>query len=642
MPSLRNRTGSVPAQVCCVNCRAIVEYVRRRAAARTAGLFVDLPEPYDRLPQPETFLTDENNWVPSAVVVKLFENARMLLDDPEAPFKIGFESVTERHLGYIQRFFISTFLTPGAAIRMIEQVDAKFATTKDVEVVKMGRGRLIVRLHWNPNGILSRDICRFNQGIYTAIPTIWRHNPAVVHESACAFEGAAYCEFHGTWEVRRRMVRAMIEALSVRKSHLIAALKEIEQDKALLASKYEEVNRLNLDLQDKVTKLEAINEASRILASRRQSGEFLDMTMKILVRMLRFDRAILMMIDQKGEELVYLASTGGDPGLVESMKQYRVPMSREHNLMVRVVKTGEPMLVSDVEAAGLNPANFILARFHPHSFCLCPLTTTDAGVIGVLGADRTTVKEDINATDLDYLNTFANTIAVSLRRARLDEELKDSYESSLRALVRALEEKDAYTKDHSYRVAALAAMIGAEMGLDAGEQERLRTAGYLHDIGKIGVPEAIINSPKPLSKNEVRLIQQHTEKGVEIIEPIPFLRAHLDLIRHHHERHDGTGYPDGLKGEEIPLGARIIAVADTYDAMTSDRPYRQGLTKVQAMVAIQKEAGLQFSPEVVRAFLKVFETRRLDQTPFSTPAAAGIVDTDWSPRVDGARWITEA
>ena len=464
-----------------------------------------------------------------------------------------------------------------------------------------------MRLHWNPNGVLSRDICDFNRGIYAAVPTLWRLKPASIVESACFFKGDPYCEFHCSWETRVRMVRGVIEALATRKKHLLAALDEIEQDKTLIASKYEEVNRLNVDLQDKITKLQAINEASRILVSRRETDEFLDMTMKILVRILRFDRAILMMVDAERRELVYLASTGGDPQITESMKQYHIPLTREHNLMVQVANSGEPILVADVEAAGLNPANFILARFHPHSFCLCPLTTTDWGVVGVLGADRTTVKEPINVTDLDYLTTFANTIAVSLQRARLDEELKESYMSSVRALVHALEEKDSDTRGHSDRVAALAANIGREMGLGPEELERLRTGGLLHDIGKIGVPESIIKNRKSLSKSEFRLIQRHTVKGVEIIEPITFLRTHLHMIRHHHERYDGKGYPDGLKGEEIPLDARIIAVADSYDAMTSDRPYRKGLTRPQAMRAIKRDAGRQFAPDVVQAFERFFE-----------------------------------
>jgi putative nucleotidyltransferase with HDIG domain len=585
-----------------------VEYVRRRDPGKVSGLFAGLPAPYDRLDNAETFLTDENNWVPSAVVVKLFENARSILRDPHAAFQVGFESVTDRQLGYIQRFFIATFASIRGVIRTVNQINAKFNTTKDVETVGQTRDGLTVRLHWNPNGVLSKDICDFNRGIYAAVPTMWRLKPASVVEPVCHFRGDPYCEFRITWGTRDSVFRGAVEALTTRKKHLRAALDEIERDKTLLATKYEEVNRLNAELQDKITKLQAINEASRILVSKRETDEFLDMTMKILVRILRFDRAILMMIDHERQELLYLASTGADPQLLESLTHYHIPLGREHNLMVQVANSGEPILVPDVEAAGLNPANFILARFHPHSFCLCPLRTNDWGVVGVLGADRTTVKEPINVTDLDYLTTFANTIAVSLQRARLDEELKTSYLSSVRALVHALEEKDPDTRGHSERVASIAALIGEEMGLEAEDLERLRIGGYLHDIGKIGVPESIIKNPKSLSKSEFRLIQRHTIKGVEIIEPISFLRSHLNMIRHHHERYDGKGYPDRLKGEEISLGARIMAVADTYDAMTNARPYRKGLPPAQALKAIKRESGLQFSPDVVRAFEKVFET----------------------------------
>jgi putative nucleotidyltransferase with HDIG domain len=608
MASSRNRTGSVPAQNCCVNCRAIVEYIRRHAPQRVAELFRGLPQPYDALPVPESFLTDENNWVPSVVVVHLFKNAREILADPDAAFKIGYESVTERQLGYIQRFVISTLLSPGGVARTIEKVNAKFNTTKDVEVIRRTTGRLTVRLHWNPNGELSKDICSFNKGIYAAIPTLWGVT-AKVTETACRFEGAQYCEFETAWDVRPSILRGILRSFAMRKGHLLDALAEIERDKELLAAKYAEVHTLNQDLQDKLTKLQAINEASRILVSRRETSEFVSMTMEIILRILRFDRAILMLIDPATRDLTYVAAAGAAPELIGSMKSYRVPMSREHNLMVKAVTTGEPILVTDVEAAGLNPSNFILARFHPHSFCLCPLTTTDVGVIGVLGADRATHKEPISATDLDYLTTFANTIAVSLQRARLDEELKMSYLNSVRALVHALEEKDPYTKGHSERVASIAALIGEEMGLSSEELEQLRIGGFLHDIGKIGVPESIIKNPKSLSKSEFRVIQRHAIKGVEIIEPISFLRPHLHLIRHHHERYDGKGYPDGLKGDEIPVGARIMAVADTYDAMTSSRPYRKGLPPVQALRAISRESGQQFAPEVVVAFQRVFDTR---------------------------------
>ena len=334
--------------------------------------------------------------------------------------------------------------------------------------------------------------------------------------------------------------------------------------------------------------------------------KFLNITMDILVKVLRFDRAILMLKDTNRQELYYRFSTGGDPKLVEQLKNYRVPLSREQNLMVRVARRGKPILISDVERSKLNKSNVIIARFKPFSFCMSPLKAGKE-IIGVLGADRTTHRQQISQKDLDYLSVFANNIAVSILRAQLVEEIKSSYLSSVKALALALEEKDPYTRGHSERVADISVKIAEELGLSSQEKEYIKTGAMLHDIGKIGIPESIVRSPKALTKAEFNIIKTHTTRGVEILGPIDYFKNHLHLIRNHHEHYDGRGYPDRLKGEEIPIGAQIIAVADSFDAMTSSRPYRKGLPPRQAKKEITVNTGSQFSPKVGQAFEIIFE-----------------------------------
>jgi putative nucleotidyltransferase with HDIG domain len=321
---------------------------------------------------------------------------------------------------------------------------------------------------------------------------------------------------------------------------------------------------------------------------------------------LKFDRALLMLLDPKKDELFYRYSTGGDPALVRPFKDYRVKLSRSHNLLVKVAISGEPVLISDVAAAGLNPDNAIISTFKPFSFCVVPLEA-DKNIVGVLCADRTTHREPITEKDLEYLSVFANNIAVSLLRAQLDDELKDSYLNSVKALAQALEEKDPYTRGHSERVASWSAEIAEELSLHAEEVEFLKTGAMLHDIGKIGVPESIIKSPKPMTDEQYDIMKIHPVRGVEILAPISFLRNHLHLIRNHHECFDGSGYPDGLKGDEIPLGAQIITVADAYDAMTSSRPYRKAFRPKQALKEILENAGTQFGPTVCDAFERIFD-----------------------------------
>lgn len=191
------------------------------------------------------------------------------------------------------------------------------------------------------------------------------------------------------------------------------------------------------------------------------------------------------------------------------------------------------------------------------------------------------------------------------RVGSLLDELRQGYESILVAHDRALSLKDAYTGGHGRRVSACAARIAAAMGLMPAQVNDVREAALLHDLGKIGVPDAILAKPAPLNPDEAASIRKHPESGAAILEAIPALKRHVPAVRHHHERYDGTGYPDGLRGGSIPLAARIIAVADVWDALTTERSYRHALHAREAIAQMSSLAGTQFDPAVVAALRKV-------------------------------------
>jgi putative nucleotidyltransferase with HDIG domain len=176
---------------------------------------------------------------------------------------------------------------------------------------------------------------------------------------------------------------------------------------------------------------------------------------------------------------------------------------------------------------------------------------------------------------------------------------------ALQALARAVDAKSAWTAGHSERVTELALKIGKVLNLHSDSLEKLQRGAFLHDIGKIGVPVAVLDKPAKLSDEEFGLIKRHPDLGAKIIEPINAFREIIPMVAQHHERFDGKGYPEGLAGEEIHQSARILAVADVYDALSSDRPYRKGMGIEAAIGLIQKEAGGQFDPEMVKALLKV-------------------------------------
>jgi HD-GYP domain-containing protein (c-di-GMP phosphodiesterase class II) len=197
----------------------------------------------------------------------------------------------------------------------------------------------------------------------------------------------------------------------------------------------------------------------------------------------------------------------------------------------------------------------------------------------------------------------------SLRHAeetrRLYHQLQRAISQSLLGLANALEAKDAYTRGHSERVGAWGRRLASAMGLTAAEIDTVTQAGLLHDIGKIGVPETVLRKRGPLDHDEWSLMRNHPLVGAQIVAPFDFFAGGAQLIRYHHERWDGSGYPDGLAGTAIPLGARIVAVADVFDALTSDRPYRPALPRAAALSYLTDEAGRTLDADVVAVLLGV-------------------------------------
>jgi putative nucleotidyltransferase with HDIG domain len=195
--------------------------------------------------------------------------------------------------------------------------------------------------------------------------------------------------------------------------------------------------------------------------------------------------------------------------------------------------------------------------------------------------------------------------AALVAKAHSADELEKTSATTLIALTRALDARDKDTEGHSERVTALAVEIGQEMGLLEADLDSLRLAALLHDIGKIGIPDAILNKPGPLDEQEWVLMRKHPQIGFDILKNIPYLKSSLDAILHHHEKYNGKGYPAGLSGDAISLSARILTVVDVYDALTSNRPYRPAFSAEKALEMIRGEAGHQFDAKVVQTLFRI-------------------------------------
>jgi len=225
---------------------------------------------------------------------------------------------------------------------------------------------------------------------------------------------------------------------------------------------------------------------------------------------------------------------------------------------------------------------------------------------GWMGLVSFNLDEIFRRSELRLLNSMAEQVAVVITNSDLYRDLERFVINMVKSLVYAIEAKDDYTRGHSERVCRYSLLMADRMGLNEARKKVLQWSSILHDSGKIGIPESILNKPWRLEDEEYQIVKNHPIKGHTILEPLEQLASSLPGMLHHHERYDGKGYPGGLKGKEIPLEARIIAVADTFDAMTSNRAYRPGKSPAEALEEMEKVAGSQLDPELVEVFKEVF------------------------------------
>ncbi len=291
--------------------------------------------------------------------------------------------------------------------------------------------------------------------------------------------------------------------------------------------------------------------------------------------------------------------------------------------LLRCIEDDTPLLASGVKAQRYFAA--LPRKVRLVSFCSVPLRLQKR-VIGMLNVLSFTRGRSFTEGQRKMLSIIGSRAAMSIENARLYESLLDSkvdlekanqsleenFRQTIMGFAQALEENDEYTKGHSERVSFYSRMIAEGMGLEATEVTTVVQAALMHDIGKIGILHDMLNKPDRLTDEERVQFRQHPDKGKRILEPIPFLRKLISGCHCHHEHWDGSGYPQGLEGEEIPLLGRIISVADTYDAMTTNRAYRAALPHDTAMSELTKCAGTQFDPTIVDVFVLEIEKRRAD------------------------------
>ncbi len=360
--------------------------------------------------------------------------------------------------------------------------------------------------------------------------------------------------------------------------------------------------QLLLENNQKIERLEHLTELTRHINSTLELEKLLDNMLQISTDMLQAEAGSILLLDEDRDELIFAAATGEKK---DKLKDIRVPVGE--GIAGWVARENKSVLVTDAQ----NDPRFFRkvdqkTAFKTTSIIAVPLLTKDK-LIGVVEVLNKKHNQFFNEEDKSLLEAFANQAAVAIENAKLYDNLNNMFLNTVKSLAAAIETKDIYTRGHSERVTKYSELIARELGLPDADIKDLRLAGLLHDIGKIGIDESILRKPSKLTDIEFQEIKKHPVYAANILGTIPQMKEIIPAIKYHHERYDGNGYPDGLKDGDIPYFARILSIADTFDAMSSNRPYRDALPLEMCLQEIKICSGTQFDPEISNVAIKVFK-----------------------------------
>ena len=405
------------------------------------------------------------------------------------------------------------------------------------------------------------------------------------------------------------MLMNVVDSLSRSGNPIVSrALQDMTRvSQSLLALEQNITDEMKLK-QDRLTALMGIGSVINSSLGRKR---VLEEVMDSLITLMRAERGFLILRDPSDGKLKPETSRGIDHVNLDE-EAFKV----SGTIVRKVAETGVPILTTNAQADPRFGGQESIVAFNLRSILCAPLKLKEK-VIGVLYVDNRVRIGMFQDTDLDLMTAFADQAAVAIHNAELFESLKQTnlqleaanielgiaYEATLRGWVRALDFRDKETEGHTQRVTVLTQRLAQRMGVDREMLEHYTRGALLHDIGKMAISDEILRKKGPLTLEERAIMEKHPVYAYEMLSPIEFLRPAMDIPYRHHEKWDGTGYPNGLKGEAIPLAARIFCVIDVWDALTSNRPYREPLPHDKVRRMIKADSGKHFDPRVVEAFL---------------------------------------
>jgi HD-GYP domain-containing protein (c-di-GMP phosphodiesterase class II)/predicted hydrocarbon binding protein len=509
---------------------------------------------------------------------------------------------------------------------------------------KISNNRVEITITPKPGVKEGPQQCENRMGMFEAIVLEHTNKLPEIEQTECVFKGGSCCQYVVSWDISRAILLSRARNISILASILILFTthavfpgmfislfiaccvllftletthnfykeKELKKGMAFLM---DASDRLVEQLEINYNNAQMTNEVGSTITKNTNIEDILESVIQISKKRLNYDRGMIYMADASKKRLVFRAGYGIQSDQLQGLEklEFRLNNMNSKGMFVVSFRDQKPFLVTDIDNLNndLSTKSVDFAKkMESTSFLCCPIIC-DNESIGVFVVDNKSSKRKLVESDISLLMGITSIIGISIRNAQLITTAEERFTSILKVMAASIDAMDPLTAGHSEKVTEYSVGICRQMCLKEEETDVIQMAAALHDYGKIGIPDALLTKPGRLAPDEYEAIKVHATKTFEILEQVNFSGSYsaVPLIASsHHEKMDGSGYPLGLAGDEIPLGARIIAVADFFEAITAVRHYREPMPLDVAFGLLYKERGIHFDASVVDAFVQYFET----------------------------------
>ena len=607
---------------------------------------------------------DEGHWFTQAQVNLFQEKLIALTGNQDIAKEAGAYTASPEVMGAISRYMLG-LASPARAYALIGKYSSKFTRSSRYESRKLGRTK--IELTVTPcEGVEEAPFqCKNRLGYFEAIARMFDYQPPRIEHPECLFKNGKVCRYVVSWRESPfrlwRKIRNLLAiplvllslfiliadlpgifkaavglgAISVLLllNWLIGFLKARELEwavQSLQGSADELIEQTDINYKNCLL----ISEIGQALSRQLELGGQLDNITRALQKRLDYDRGLIMMANQDRSRLVFQTGYGYTKKQLQLLEgtSFHLDIPESRGVFVVAFKEQRPFLLNDIdelkEQLSAKSYEFAL-KMGARAFICCPIVY-EGESLGIVAVDNVATKRPLLERDKNLLLGVANQIASSIHNAKLLDDRLRQFESILQVLVASTDARDPITGGHSIKVTEYVVGICREMGLSPGKTDMIRVAALLHDYGKIGVPDDILKNPGRLSPEQYELIKTHVDKSKTILGKIEFegiYREVPEIVGAHHERLDGTGYPKGLKSTKIPLGAKIIAVADVFEVLTSRRQYRQPISAEQALDKMVKKIGAYYDRSCMEALIRYYNDSEAEKPylyPVESSETAGL------------------